>query len=67
MATKKELGVLAEIATDIKWIKKTQEEIKEAQLKQNGRVRKNTIAIASLTSFLVGVGVLEWSNVINIF
>jgi hypothetical protein len=42
-------------------------EIKRTLIKQNGRIRKNTLAIISLTSFLVGLGVLEWQDVINIF
>lgn len=42
-------------------------EIKRTLIKQNGRIRKNTLTIISLTSFLVGLGVLEWRDVINIF
>ncbi len=42
-------------------------EIKDALKKQNGRIRKNTVYIISLASFLTGLGILEWQDVIHIF
>jgi len=42
-------------------------EIKDALKKQNGRIRKNTVTIVALVSFLTGIGVLEWTDVIHIF
>ena len=68
-------ALLMELKTAVVGIEGTEEkgmagdikEIKENGKKQNGRVRKNTIAIASLTSLLIGMGILEWSQVINVF
>lgn len=42
-------------------------EIKETLIKQNGRIRKNTITIVAMASFLTGLGLLEWQDVTHIF
>ncbi len=42
-------------------------EIKNQVRKQNGKIFKNRASIIGLTCFLVGVGVLEWSDIIHIF
>ena len=67
--------LLVELKTAVVGIKDTDEkglvgdikEIKESIKKQNGRIRKNTITIIALASFLTGLGVLEWQDVIHIF
>ena len=48
------------IAGDIK-------EIKAQMIRQNGRIIKNTIGLIALGAFLTGLGVLEWTDVINLF
>lgn len=42
-------------------------DIKNHLALQNGRVRKNTIAIISLISFLSGAGILQGLDIIHIF
>ena len=37
------------------------------QEKQNGRITKNRIMIIALASFLSGAGILEGTNIINLF
>ena len=67
--------LLVELKTAVVGIKDTDEkglvgdikEIKESVRRQNGRIRKNTISIIALVSFLTGLGVLEWQDVIHIF
>ena len=67
--------LLIELKTAVVGMKDTDEkgmvgdvkEIKDTLKKQNGRIRKNTIAIASLVSFLTGLGILEWQDVTHIF
>jgi len=48
-------------------IAKQVDKIIKHQEKQNGRIFKNTLAIASLAAFLAGLGILGWSGVISIF
>jgi len=67
--------LLIELKTAMVGLKDTDEkgmvgdikEIKETLRKQNGRIRKNTITIVALVSFLTGIGLLEWQDVIHIF
>jgi len=67
--------LLIELKTAMVGLKDTDEkgmvgdikEIKETLKKQNGRIRKNTITIVALVSFLTGIGLLEWQDVIHIF
>ncbi len=42
-------------------------ELKNQLLRQNGRIRKNTLGLIGLGSFLVGLGVLEWTDIISLF
>ena len=53
--------------TDMKGMVGDIKEINDNIKKQNGRIRKNTIAIIALVSFLTGLGILEWQNIIHIF
>jgi len=67
--------LLIELKTAMVGLKDTDEkgmvgdikDIKDTIRKQNGRIRNNTIAIAALVSFLTGLGLLEWTDVIHIF
>ena len=67
--------LLIELKTAVVGIENTDErglvgdmkEIKVSLRKQNGRIRKNTLSIIALVSFLTGLGVLEWQDVIHIF
>ena len=67
--------LLVELKTAVVGIEGTDErglvgdmrEIKGSLVRQNGRIRKNTIAIMALVSFLTGLGILEWRDVIHVF
>ena len=67
--------LLIELRTAVVGIKDTADkgmagdikELKNQLLRQNGRIRKNTLGLIGLSSFLVGLGILEWKDVINLF
>lgn len=42
-------------------------ELKNQLLRQNGRIRKNTMGVIALGGVLTGLGILEWKDIINLF